>query len=516
MATPAYRRPREVFGFSALPLPGTQNPMMSQNTAQRFQNAGLGAFAPYLSPWETISRAQDYRNLERDISRQDAVANAEDQFLKAIQEDPQTGYQKFIASNPLAAMSPMVRAYAVTQNQRRSQAPEDKLASSAAEMGSRAWSTFKKGRDSGKSDLEAFAEAVSEREKEELERKPAKAGEDDRLTLTGNPREEFDVIMGSIANTPEPTDAEKMAFLPAGKKEYSAAEWSDAYAKAKEKLRADAVGKLQNFQNTYGKMYQVPGMARGAPVASVAPQPASVADRWPTAAPTSFGAPQPAVAAQTPAGPVSAPTTDSPLEQVRETLTETPKREVLSISERKQPTAISPQEQAESESQVRNFFNTAWTSAKGELGKSLEKRKGVEKLADDPELLQSLFRSIQKGEAVLPQDVGLPKTEGAFGGLRPENPVNLLARVLGKDPNEVATFQVKEGGKKIKLVDLNGEKTWGQVIQAWADEQLQGTQGKQRSPAAPAFTVIDSQEAYEALPSGSIYRDSSGMTRRKK
>lgn len=271
-----------------MPLPGSQNPVLSQNMAQRFENAGLGSFTPYLDPWDTIARAQQYKNLERDINRQDMLANAEDQFMEAVRTDPQKGYEKFIAANPLAVMSPMVRAYAVNQNQRRQQAPEDRIAASAAEMGSRAYGTFRKSRDAGKSDLEAFAEAVTVREAEERENKPTRMT-DDRANLTGEPAEKLASIMADIYETPEPTDDEKKEFLPKDKQP-TEADWTRAYYQATDKKRRDAVNRLKTFQATYGEMFKVPGTGGiGAPQTSMVPAAQQTAPAWPEEVPTTFG-----------------------------------------------------------------------------------------------------------------------------------------------------------------------------------------------------------------------------------
>lgn len=494
MAERRPRTPRSYFGLSPTPQPGLQEPPLSPRMSQRFGDAGLDAFLPYVNPWETVARAQDYRAAENQFEVQDA----EERFIQRLQKDPAsatTGLQKFLAEDPRLIASPMFRAYAVTQDRlSREQKPKtDPYALDAAEAGKPFLDQYNKDIASGVPQLDAFAAHRSR-----LAEAKKKSPEDERLTLSGTPKEEFDTLMAEYNNAldAEPTPEQKLAFMTPGKREYTKEEWSEAYPKAKAALKQEAERKLERFQQVYGDFYKLPGVSRK--TASPTSSPAEI--------PTSTGAPQAALQATT------APNA-AVVEHVQETVVEEPTKEILSISERKQPAKTTPQEEERLKTQVQDFWNRSWTSAKGEIGKALEKRKGLEKLADDPELLQSLFRSIQKGEAVLPQDIGLPKPEG---GLRPENPADLLAQVIGKDPDAIATFQLKEGGKKLELRDSDGKKTWRQVIQALADESLQGTQGQKTVQPPAAFVTVTSQSDYESLPSGSIYRDSAGVTRRKK
>lgn len=278
------RPPRAMFGFGPTPLPGSENPMLSQNMSQRFTNAGLGSYVPYLNPWETVVQAQNYRQFERDLGRNEQIASAEDRFMQAIQEDPQTGYEKFIAQNPISVMSPMVRAYAIQRDRMRTEPKQDRLAMEAAQMGAPYLSTYEKGK--GSNPIGAYAEAVSQYNRDKAEAKKRSAP-DDRLLLSGDPRDEFDTIMSELATarSAEPTDKEKEAFLDPARKgrdgQWSPEDWTSAYHKAKQQKVSDAITKLDNFQRVYGEMYKVPQVqGRGAPsverepaMASAAPSP---------------------------------------------------------------------------------------------------------------------------------------------------------------------------------------------------------------------------------------------------
>jgi hypothetical protein len=496
MAEPRRRTPRSYFGLSATPQPGLQEPALSPGMKQRFTDNGLESFLPYANPWETVARAQDYRAQENQFKVQDA----EERFIQRLQQDPAsatTGLQKFLAEDPRLIASPMFRAYAVTQDRLgREQRPKmDPLALAAAEAGKDNFDKFNKDIASGVPQLDAFASLQSR-----IAEAKRKSPEDERLTLSGTPKEEFDTLMSEYNRTQdfEPTDEDKMKFLPPGRSEYTEQEWSDAYNKAKASAQHDAVRKIERFQQTYGDFYKLPGTAVRARGEQDVPQ--QKASPWPTDSPTTTGA----QAGVVPNAVIDQEQTTNGSTVEDQTIVETPasSEEVLSISERKQPAARSQADINRDQAQTQEFFNTAWTSAKGELQTALEKRKGLEKIADDPELLRAAFRSIQKGEAVLPQDIGLPKPEG---GLRPENPADLIAKALGKDPDSIATFSVKEGGKKMELMDTTGKKTWRQVIQSWADEQLQGTSGKSTPASQPAFVTVQSQADYDAIKPGEPY-----------
>lgn len=139
---PPPRRPREAFGFSgATPLPGTERPLLSQTMEQRFSKAGLDPFLPYISPYETLARAQQYRGFDRALQQEDM----EDQFFQSIKENPQTGFQKFITENPESLMSPYVRSYISTRAQLQRKQQEDPFEAKAAEGGTGALEAFRRG-----------------------------------------------------------------------------------------------------------------------------------------------------------------------------------------------------------------------------------------------------------------------------------------------------------------------------------------------------------------------------------
>lgn len=269
--------------------------MISGSISDRFQKAGLSSFLPYVSPWDTVAQAQGYRQFERDLSRQEQLASAEDRFMQAIQEDPQTGYEKFIAQNPISVMSPMVRAYAIQRDRMRAEPKQDRLALEAAQMGAPYLSTYEKGKAANP--IGAYAEAVSQYNRDQAEAKK-KSAPDDRLLLSGDPREEFDTIMAEVASarSAEPTDEEKMEFLDPARRgrdgQWPSEDWTGAYHKAKQKKMTDALTKLDNFQRVYGEAYKIPGASgRGVPQASAAPVPEAPISQSPAPTPVQATAP---------------------------------------------------------------------------------------------------------------------------------------------------------------------------------------------------------------------------------
>lgn len=260
-------RPREVFGFGKRPLSGTENPMLNQSQAQRFEQAGLAPFLPYIDPWQTLAREQDYRAVNRDLE----LADTEDRFFQAIQQDPKTGWQRFLAENPMASVSPMIRSYALTQ-QRMNQPQEDPFVKEAAEGGTEALSEYLK--NPGPAGFAAAQDVIRKRKaaEEAAGRKPS----DERLSLTGQPREEFDRLAKTLAQARErasrnPSDEEKQAFL-----QQTGGDWNKAFNLAVEKAKAEeaaAMDSLRKFQSSYGSMYQMPPLGEPAPVS---PQPVNV------------------------------------------------------------------------------------------------------------------------------------------------------------------------------------------------------------------------------------------------
>lgn len=254
------RTPRSYFGISATPQPGLQEPALSPGMKQRFSDAGLEAFTPYIDPWQTVARSQDYRGMENQFKVQDA----EERFIQRLQQDPTsatTGLQKFLAEDPRLIASPMFRAYAVTQDRlSREQKPKtNPYALDAAEAGKEFLSAYNKDIASGVPELDAFAA-----HRTRLAEAKKKSPEDERLTLSGTPKEEFDNLMAEYVRSQdeEPTPEEKLAFLPPGRKEYTEAEWADAYPKAKAAKQQEAIRKIERFQQVYGDFYKMPGNAR--------------------------------------------------------------------------------------------------------------------------------------------------------------------------------------------------------------------------------------------------------------
>jgi hypothetical protein len=447
MATP-FAPPRTRMGIGPLPLPGDENPYLSSTQQQRFQNAGLQSFLPYADPFATVARARGYQNMERNMANEDQMYDAEQGFMEAVRQDPQTGYQKFLQQNPLATMSPMVRAYLVSQRQFQPQ--QDKYAQNVAEMGTPYLQTYQKSRGAGKTDLEAFAEAVSQREADELQRKPTKVS-DDRANLTGEPAERLAGIMSEIYETPDPTDEEKAAFLPKDKTA-TESDWTRAYYQAKEKKQKEAMGKLRAFQATYGEMFKVPGTGRSVsatPASAPTSQPEQALAPDPFAGLTTYGdskaVPAPAGAVQAPAvapatvtPPVvpEAPVAAADLKRVEPVTFESLQRQRLSEAE--------GEKRAREEEYLARQKQTEATSGQWEKAKN--------------DLLQ----------ATTPADLSI--TELDFTGETGTNPMAILSRI-GKKENDVAFTE--PNGKKV---------TYGEVLQSLvADPRWKGDAAKVQS-----------------------------------
>lgn len=255
-----YQPPRARFGFGPRPLPGNENPILSQTAQERFSRAGLDPFLPYLSPYETLARAQEYKNFDRYLQDQDM----EDQFFESVRSNPTTGYQKFLAENPMALTNPRIRVYAQMQ-QKMNEPVKDEYAEKAAEGGTEAYKAY---RDAG-GGVAGFAAAQDQIAK-------AKAKQPSGMALSGEPRERFDALVRQVAESPDyaPSDEEKQKFLDPSKKEWSEKEWTDAYHKAREAHAKQAVDDLGRFQQTYSQFYKVPNVLPTQAAPAVAAEPA--------------------------------------------------------------------------------------------------------------------------------------------------------------------------------------------------------------------------------------------------
>lgn len=303
MAERRPRTPRSYFGLSPAPQPGLQEPVLSPSMSQRFSDAGLQDLTPYINPWETVALARDYRAVESDL----AVQDAEDRFIQRLQRDPSsatTGLQKFLAEDPRLIASPMFRAYAVTQDRLAQKPKTDPYALDAAEAGKDFLDAYNKDIASGVPQLDAFAAHRSR-----IAEAKKKAPEDERLTLSGTPKEEFDTAVSEYlqAQDYEPTEDEKRAFLPAGKKDLTEKDWSDAWYKAREQRQSEALKKLDRIRKVYGGFYKMPQGMNQAPVVAgppVGPEQISAANQTAPAVSETVTA--------TPAGATEAVTSQAP------------------------------------------------------------------------------------------------------------------------------------------------------------------------------------------------------------
>jgi hypothetical protein len=254
------------YGTGGAPFPRREDPMTSAR--RRFLEGGQTAqpeqdfIAQRAQETEDpFGVMQEVENLRREREEEGFLSDIA--ALNPAQPDYRDSMMGLIQKNPRIAGSKSAMGLLDFQQNFLPKQQVDKFAVEAAGAGALVYQAYQRARSSGKDEVSAFADAMTEKARLEAISKPLKPGDDDRLTLTGPPREEFDALMAELASGAEPTDEDKMAFLPPGKSEYSKAEWDDAYFKAKAKKQQDSIGKLQNFRNTYGQMYQVPGVPRG-------------------------------------------------------------------------------------------------------------------------------------------------------------------------------------------------------------------------------------------------------------
>ncbi len=99
--------PRAYLGYTGNPLPVAEESVpLPDQVRKRFENAGQGAFVPYISPWETLAGANNYRRAGHDLD----IADAEDRFINEVGSG-KTGFREFLDANPMASFSPMVQTY---------------------------------------------------------------------------------------------------------------------------------------------------------------------------------------------------------------------------------------------------------------------------------------------------------------------------------------------------------------------------------------------------------------------
>ena len=192
-------RPREAFGFTAQPLSGGENPMLSQDMQQMVNRAGLAPFAPYIDPYRTLALAQQMRDQEQGLQQ----ADLESQFMESIKADPQTGMQRFLAQNPVALDSPRIRTYALTQQKLRGRQSDDGYAEDLANEGAEYLEGYQRDVDAGESPINAFAKRRSEILKNK-EKAPKQT--DDRIALTQDHRGQIFAAVDEMTKEPTPEE----------------------------------------------------------------------------------------------------------------------------------------------------------------------------------------------------------------------------------------------------------------------------------------------------------------------
>lgn len=519
MAERTYKRPREFFGVSAQPLPGSENPMLSWDMNQRFNQAGLGSFVPYANPWETVARSRQYRDMERDFRLQDQIEDAEMGFMEAIRQEPKTGYQKFLQQNPLATLSPMVRAYVSTQGRigGGSSREED-----LAKLGAPYLKTYRDAVRGGMDDLEAFAQAVSQREKDVLESK-RKPSEDTRLWFTekggdlekfnelsqrfGDDRAAYQDYLNKQPKKKTPLQASERGKLNEALTAYNAAlaemdaidkdatgqrkidafkaahnrepqtakDWQDAYYLVKEQTVAEPRAQLQQLTELYEDREIPEAVNRALGAKTTAPAisiPASLAPTQTAPVPTSPVPPAPVL-------PAPSPTPVSPADLKREDAPvsfESLQQEMVSKGEAKRREREEAQRRkAEAEQMEIDISVPRWETAKQQLLQGF--RPEFAKFQGDPEIKTMLA------------SMGKKANEKAFddGSGRPVSWLE-VGRALLSDP-------------RIKSL---------QTGEAPASTSPISTQQQQNLP------VVENAQQFATIKSGEWFIDGSGIPKKKK
>jgi hypothetical protein len=481
------------FGGGPAPFPRREDPMAAAR--RRFLE---GSSAPASTEEFVAERAQatddpfgvmqEVENLRREREEEGFLSDIA--ALNPAQPNYGQSMMEMIQRNPRIAGSKSAMGLLDFQQNFIPKPQVDKFAVEAAGFGAPVYQAYQKALAAGGDPVSSYAQAMTEKARLEAMTKVPKPGEDDRLNLTGTPLEEFNAIMSGIAATPEPTDAEKMAFLPAGKSQYTKEEWDNAYFQAKAKLREDAIGKLQNFQNVYGLTHQVPGVPRRTAMAG--PQTAAAApmtpDPW--AGRTSVGPQAQAIPTPAPATQVSEDVVSTaPQRQVSPTAVppqapmviptisggaQTPVERVASgvgqaFSNLRQNIGFSPANALAASSTPGGIAsmmttppptpeeqNKAWTDAKSKVRDFLSKMPGSQE--EKIKYLGSVFT-----EETVPEDFFTKKKRG--GG----NPVFISAATAFEDAMREADPNLPKGA----LRDKDGSRTWKDVARMVALEELE-------------------------------------------
>lgn len=571
MPVRTYNRPREFFGISSEPLPGSENPMISGTQEDRFRSAGLQSFLPYVDPFQTVARSRQYRDMERDIQFQDDLDDAEMGFMEAVRNDPKTGYQKFLQQNPMATMSPMVRAYVSTQERFNPTRSGKTREQEVAELGSPYLKTYREGVKAGKDEIEAFADAVSQREKDlqTLKSKPSESlrtkfvekggdlsefdslaqrfGDDwapyqdylnkqpkKKTPLGASERNRFnealtaynDALAGVDATASEEAKAEAFK-LAKGREPQSAQDWQDAYFMVKESTLKEPRGQLAQLVDLYEDR-QIPEAVNRV---------LGTGDRS-TPAPSPSPAATPAIAPQMPQDGRFIP----PLLQRLETApvappqAAVPKREFTfpTLGDDLPPTGLESAVQGV-QTGVRNLAsNIAFDPVQSALtaaspgGVTSMVLKAAPTNHEQEKAWTDAKQTVRDYLAKLPGDEA--QKLKMLGSLVAEQDVPndaYFPTKVGASTRVHAGKALEQGlklfsGKKLgdtALKDAEGERNWSDVAKVVAQEELSKRgliKGPEGSPTPSSVVQVTTRAQYDALPSGTPYTDSQGRRAVKK
>jgi hypothetical protein len=246
--------PRSFFGFTGQPL-AVPNGNAPQAIEDRFKRHGQEAFLPYVDPFQTLARTQDYNRAGQALQ----IGEAENEFmgnLDVIQSNP-SGLSDFLQKHPAATLSPMVRTWQRMQQPVR----KDPYESIVAKEGSKYLKTYRELREAGHDASEAFSFA---RDAAKKDKEAGVAAKDDELFFVekGGDLEDFGTLQQKGAGRAEmldfihkkgkplaSTEAKRLSDLQAEMD--SAAALMDPQSEEAQKAHIDE--KVEAFKTKYGR-----------------------------------------------------------------------------------------------------------------------------------------------------------------------------------------------------------------------------------------------------------------------
>ncbi len=172
---------------------------MPQQMRERFERHGQSAFVPYIDPFATLARGEEYTRAGHAVD----IADAENAFfneLPAITENP-SGFQDFLQKNPMATFSPMVATY----QKLRQPVRKDPFEAIVAKEGSDLLKGYRAAIQAGEDPMQAFSKV---RDVVMKRREASKASKDDELFFVekGGDLEDFEELKAKGATRAQMLD----------------------------------------------------------------------------------------------------------------------------------------------------------------------------------------------------------------------------------------------------------------------------------------------------------------------